>query len=210
MDSTLKCFIFWRRCSYAASLTGANFLVKNYKFNAVTYFVMGLVILTVGFCAYTQVKVFSQGHVLLACTVFAHLGILLQGLTKFYYLQHNAFNLWQVSQDLLKLHEQNQHHQGRKEVLNICIDRCLHGFTIFCFMYASTGIGFFCYPVFAWYFFGLEKQLFVEIHIPFVDPTTQTGYIITLCYQVVIITAAVAGTLTADALFFCKLTLISK
>lgn len=121
----------------------------------------------------------------------------------------NQAAIYEITQDLLSLHSKNQDHEGRKQALNKCIDRCLYGFTIFSFMYASVGAGFFSYPLLAYLFYKQEHVLFVEIYLPFVDHHDKYGYIVTLCYQVVIITAAVTGTLMADSIFFGEILILS-
>lgn len=65
-------------------------------------------------------------------------------------------------------------------------------------LYALCGVGFILSPLFIYLVFGAIEPI-LPIYIPFVDPTENSGYIITTCSHIYFVFVACTGYSVADS-----------
>lgn len=161
MDSKQKIQKLLTQIDKLCWLAGANMLQKDYKPNIRTVICIGIAGMTNVFFFFTQYCKFSSGQFLGGCEIFAYFGVDWQGLAKFFESLLKKEHLYRMTQRLIDLHEKGQRHEGHKQILERCVDRCILAFKLFIFIYGGAGIIFLSYPLLS-FFFLKEKVLFVS------------------------------------------------
>ncbi|XP_053692338.1 odorant receptor 67d-like [Sabethes cyaneus] len=124
-------------------------------------------------------------------------GIGFQGMIKMYSALKQKSYFQEKYLNIKTLHMRSTKHPKNNRSMMKCTLVILYLFRFFFVSYVIAGVAFFVLPFYVMVV-RQEKSLVLPLELPFVEPFSETGYVITTVYHLVMVAMGIMGILAAD------------